>query len=238
MNRLLAAFFAAMVGSLTPLCADTIAYDSGHATGFNVPAGLYSSELHSRIVKDVFTLQSDTTLTSVIFEMGVTTGSTLGDFNFGLYLPTTLPHADDNVAAFFGETITSANYSVLSIADQFWDGAGYRPWQWQGSLYTIQFSLSNPIFLEAGSYRLSFFGLGDTDFRAANTGHGDGFTQYAYGNGFQSFAQGSLPFELLTDDNGSGSQTTRVADPANTVLLFLVGLASLIVAGVRRGRSV
>jgi len=148
-------------------------------------SGYHSSELHDMRVYDDFTLSQAASIESVFFQEGITPGGTLADFEFAIYADA----AGNPGSQLFSTTASTGNYTATP------NSISSTP---HGQFYDIDFNLPSPIALGPGTYYVSFYGLGATEFRTPNVGSGNGFLQQMGSASTYYYTRiGDTPFRLV-----------------------------------------
>lgn len=202
------AFFAATGFFALAASATQVLVDTGTATTF---LGHYSSQLRGFTVYDDFTLSAAGTINHVVFDEGLTSGLFNGSFNFSVYQ---YAGAQSVGALISTTTLNPGSYTATHINSS---GA---------PIYSVDFSMAD-LALNAGTYYLSFYGLGNMDFRAVRNGNTGNFLQY-HGSSYYQSGAGGLGLRL------ENVETNAVPEPSS-LALFGLGIAGLLVAQRRKG---
>ncbi len=186
--------------------ASQVLADTGAGADFQ---GYYSSALRGWTVYDDFTLANAAAINHVSFYEGLTGSSPFnGSFTFSVYKYNGPQSVGSLVSS---ATINPDAYTAVQT------GSG-----WGGNIYHVDFSMAD-MTLGAGHYFLSFYALGNMDFRAVGNSTSGNFIQY-YGNTYQNTGAGDLGFRL---------EGNAVPEPGS-VALFGLGLAGLLMAKRRK----
>lgn len=192
---------AAVVGlvlSVSNFANAGMVYDNGVGAN-NGDSGYFTSNVHSYRIYDDFFLASDSKITDVFFQMGLTSGSFDGSFSFSIY----------NFIA--GSSVGTQLYSQTFNSSEYSASLNSLSSYPLGPFYDINFAIPE-LALIAGTYELSFYGIG-MDFRIPNVASGNGFYQNT------SFIAGNTPFALM--DN-----SVKVPEPS-ALAIFALGLLGL-----------
>ncbi|MFT6417898.1 MAG: hypothetical protein ACJA1K_000161 [Cognaticolwellia sp.] len=196
--KMLKAAVAGLVLSVSGFANAGLIYDNGVGVN-NADTGYYTSNVRSFQIYDDFTLASDSTITDVFFQMGLTSGNFDGSFSFTIF---NFLAGSGVGAQLYTQTLNSGDYSASL------NSISSHP---SGPFYDINFDIPS-LDLSAGNYELSFYGLG-MDFRIPNVSSGNGFYQNS------SFISGDTPFALF--DN-----SVQVPEPS-TLAIFALGIMGL-----------
>ena len=211
----LVALLAVLIASAGQVQAAVI-FDNGLAVNDQM-SGYYSSEFQNWRVYDDFDLGTNSTVTDVFFQMGLTSGPVDGSFSFSIYNYL----GGNNIGSLIhSEVLTNGDYSAeVNTLSSY-------PF---GPFYDISFTLAAPVSLAAGDYAVSFYGLGAMDFRTPNTGSGNDFYQLE-GDALIYVLGGNTPFTLF--DNSQGG----VVPEPSSLAIFGIGAYVAGIGAVRRRR--
>lgn len=185
-----------------------VLYDNGFGADDQL-SGYFSSDYRDWRVYDDFSLGGDSSIDSVWFQQGTTSGRSLDSFTFSVYENSS--HMPGSLL--FTQSLAIGDYTATpNSIDSY-------PF---GQFYDIEFDIDSMFNLAAGDYWLSFYGTGRTDFRTPNVGSGNSYLQVAEALNIFEYREGDTPFRLY--GSIAGEEQPPVPEPAT---LFLLGAGVL-----------